>query len=82
VFGFVNANNKGYCRVLMSQDELKFFGAGLDKLDTVNRCYLWRILWDHVKMGQLKIEDFWQVFIEKIKKETNEEVILLLLQKI
>ena len=51
VYGLVNANNKGYCRVLMSESELIYFGQIMDELDTVNRCYVWRILFDHVKMG-------------------------------
>ena len=59
VRALVNANNRGYCRVLMSLDELRFFGGVLEKLDLVNRCYLWRILFDHVKTGVLNIEDFW-----------------------
>ena len=82
VYGLVNANNKGYCRVLMSEQELIYFGQIMDQLDTVNRCYVWRILFDHVKMGQLKIENFWSIFFDKIKSETNEEVVLYLLQKI
>mmetsp|Transcript_29662 Transcript_29662/g.39433 ORF Transcript_29662/g.39433 Transcript_29662/m.39433 type:complete len:171 (+) Transcript_29662:1750-2262(+) len=82
VYSLLNANNRGYCRVLMSTDELRFFGSVLDKLNTVNRCYMWRILFDHVKMGSLKIDDFWQVLLAKFRAETNEEVVLLLLDKI
>ena len=57
----VNANNRGYCKVLLREEELKFFGAVLkenDSLDNVNRAYLWRILWSHVQSGDLKIKDF------------------------
>ena len=30
VYGHVNSNNRGYCRVLMSEEELRFFGTILD----------------------------------------------------
>ena len=42
----------------MQDKELQFFGGILDKLDTVNRCYMWRILFSHVSMGKLRIDDF------------------------
>ena len=78
----VNANNKGYARVLMTEEELRFFGNELEKLDAVNRCYMWFILFDHVKMGMLSIEDFWHVVLTKFREETNEDVVLFLLEKI
>lgn len=82
VKAFVNANNKGYCQVQMSEDELRFFGDILDKLDTVNRCYLWRILWSHVKRGRLTIDDYMSIFINKFSNESNEDVVLFLLDKV
>lgn len=49
LYAFPNANNRGYCRVIMSPDQLLFFASILDKLDNVNRSYMWRVLFDHVK---------------------------------
>lgn len=66
----------------MSEDELRFFGDILDKLDTVNRCYLWRILWSHVKRGRLTIDDYMSIFINKFSNESNEDVVLFLLDKV
>lgn len=54
----------------------------MDKLNTVNRCYMWRILFDHVRMGHLKIDDFWRVFIRFFKDEKNEDLTIYLLNKI
>ena len=58
VHALVNANNKGFCRALLDQDSLDFFCEFLGEVDTVNRCYLWRILFDHVIMLKLSPLDF------------------------
>ena len=42
----VNANNKGYCRVKLNKDHIKYFKEIQYQLDTMNRCYLQRILYD------------------------------------
>ena len=60
VYGLVNANNRGYCKVLMREEELEFFGNLLEEhesldTDTLNRSYVWRILWSHVQSGDVKI---------------------------
>lgn len=53
-----NANNKGYCRVLLDQHSLDFFVEYLGEIDAVNRCYLWRILFDHVTLLKLAPIEF------------------------
>lgn len=44
---FVNANNKGYCRVIFDNVSLPFLLDNLSKVTNIpNRCYLWRALAD------------------------------------
>ena len=47
-----NANNKGYCRVLLDQESLQHFKTYLSSahISSYNRVYLWQILYDHVRM--------------------------------
>ena len=45
----------------MREEEMEFFGELIGEgsgLDTVNRCYVWRILWSHVQSGDIKIINF------------------------
>ena len=44
---FINANNKGYCRIILSQSSIEHLVPNLYQIpDTANRCYLWRSLGD------------------------------------
>ena len=49
----LNANNKGYCRVKLDPDHMLYFREVLQKIDTMNRCYLMRVLYDQVRMRNL-----------------------------
>lgn len=43
----INANNKGYCRVLFDESSKVFFLQNLSKVKSnLNRSYLWRALYD------------------------------------
>jgi len=66
----------------MSSDELEFFGSKLSELDTVNRTYTWRILFDHVKMGKLAPSKFKDIVLQKLPTEQNEKTLLFVFQKI
>ena len=66
----------------MSQDELDFFGSKLRELDTVNRCYTWRILFDHVAMGKLAPSKFLDIVLQKLPHETHEQIVLFVLEKV
>lgn len=66
----------------MSVEELRFFGGILDKFETLNRCYIWRLLWSHVKRGVLRIDEYLSIFLKKLGKESNEDAVLFLLNKI
>ena len=48
----------------------------------MNRYYIWRILWSHVRSGDLKIKFFIALVGWNVGKESNEDVIRFLLQKI
>lgn len=58
VVAMVDANCKGYCRVILDQDSLEFFLENLNIVDTLNRCYLWQILFDHVHMLKISPMDY------------------------
>ena len=66
----------------MSREELNFFGGHINELDNLNRRYLWKILYDHVKLGMMKIEDFWKVLIDNLRDEQTEEIVLILLGRV
>jgi hypothetical protein len=53
----VNGNNKGYCRTVLDYESLQFFLANLSKVkDDLNRSYIWRTLWDNLKIKILSGE--------------------------
>jgi hypothetical protein len=53
----VNGNNKGYCRTVLDHESLQFFLANLSKVkDDLNRSYIWRTLWDNLKIKILSGE--------------------------
>jgi len=66
----------------MSEEEIEKFGENIASLDKVNRCYVWRIFWSHVKSGELKIKHFLAFCGERLLAEDNEDIILFLLAKL
>ena len=81
----MNANNRGYCKVLLRGEEIDFFGRLIGEhgsLDNVNRAYMWRILWSHVQSGDLKIDKFVSMIEQTIRVESSEEIVLFLLDKL
>ena len=49
----IDANSKGYCRVLLDQGTIEYMGEYLKHVDVINRCYLWRILFDQVMLKRM-----------------------------
>lgn len=50
----VNGNLKGYCRTVLDKESLEFFLGNLSKVkDDLNRSYIWRTLWDNLKIKVL-----------------------------
>ena len=69
----VNGNIKGYCRTVLDQDSLQFFLANLSKVrDDLNRSYIWRTLWDNLKIKVLTGEQFLQCVLDHFLPETEE----------
>ena len=54
----------------------------LDSLDNLNREYVWRILWSHVRSGDATIKYFTDILSESLGKENNEDVIIFLLGRL
>lgn len=47
----VNANNKGYCRVVFEKESLHYFLEHLNLIESdLNRTYIWRTLTDNMKI--------------------------------
>ena len=68
----VNANLKGYCRVYLDQSSLVFFLANLSKIkNTLNRTYLYRVLFDQIKMRNLKPNEYLECIFTHLVVEEN-----------
>jgi hypothetical protein len=53
----LNANNKGYARVVLDQESLNFMLQNLTKIKSdLNRSYIWRILSDTIKLKEVTPE--------------------------
>ena len=71
--------------MILSEEEIEFFGTQLmemESLDFLNRSYLWRILWSHVRSCATTIEYFTDTLSIGLLKEPNEYVIMFLLEKL
>jgi|LauGreDrversion4_2_1035121.scaffolds.fasta_scaffold87977_4 hypothetical protein len=79
---FPNANNKGYCRVVLDPISLEIFLSSVDQVqDPADRSYLWRTLADHVHMEKIKPEAFLECVNSKLGSETVELSIQITLEK-
>ena len=76
----VNANNKGYCRVVLDPESLKFFLQNLSMIeDDLNRNYVWRILCDNLKIKIVTPDEFIQCVNDHLIKETEENTMMVVL---
>ena len=79
----VNGNNKGYCRTVLDNESLKFFLANLSKIkDDLNRSYIWRTLWDNLKIKVVTGEQFLQCVLDHFMTETEEYTMPVVIQTI
>lgn len=78
-----NANNHGYCRAVLDKASLNHFIGYLSSphIDDYNRAYLWRILFDHVRMLKLTPEDYLKTFEKHFGTETEQEAMTYTLMK-
>jgi hypothetical protein len=69
----INANLKGYCRNVLDPDSLQFFLENLSSIeDDLTRSYIWRTLWDNLKIQVLSGEDFLKCVLNHFEVETEE----------
>lgn len=66
----INANLKGYCRVVLDPSHMNFFMDNIGLMDEVNRSYMWHILYDHVLMNQAEPREFFLTVQKNIEAET------------
>jgi hypothetical protein len=78
----VNANNKGYCRTQLDDRSINYFAENLQHIDhTVNRCYLWRILYDHVRTCKLPPMMYIEIACMHLKAEKESQIIPFILEQ-
>jgi hypothetical protein len=69
----INANNKGYCRVILDVESKTCFLENLSNIeDDINRCNVWRIICDNMKLGLITGEEVINCVIKHIIPETEE----------
>ena len=79
----VNGNLKGYCRTVLDQESLHYFLQNLSKVkDDLNRSYIWRTLWDNLKIKVLTGEQFLQCVLDHFLPETEEYTMPVIIQTI
>ena len=79
----LNANNKGYCRVVLDQSSVAFFTEHLSKIkDDVNRCNVWRILCDNMRLGVITPQTLLECVIKHIVPEEEEYTLPIILQAV
>lgn len=66
-----NSSNKGYCRVVLDHASIEHFVAHFmeSHVNTYNRTYLWRILFDHIKMKKMHPNKFLEIVITNLIHE-------------
>lgn len=79
----MNANNKGYCRVVLDKNSVVFFIERLSKIkDDVNRCNVWRILCDNMRLGTISPQTLLECVIKHIVPEEEEYTLPIILQAV
>jgi len=48
-----NSGNHGYMRVILDDHSLAYFSSNLMQVNAFDRQYLYRVLWDHVRMQRV-----------------------------
>ena len=83
LISLVNANNKGYCRAVLSQESIDYFVSTFYEMkDDVNRCYLWRIFSDHVTMGKMDPNRFVVIVSQLVFFETQEQILPFIFDRV
>lgn len=78
----INANNKGYGRIVMDENSIRFFCQNLSKIqNTVNRSLIWRALPDQMLLLRLKPIEFMECIIKNIGAETQDLILPFILEQ-
>lgn len=79
----VNAGVKGYCRTIIDSMSLSFFLESLSLIkDDLNRSYVWRTLWENLKLGNVTGFQVLDCFLKHFPEETEEYTMTFTLQMI
>jgi hypothetical protein len=79
----INANNKGYCRVILDEESKTFFLDSLSEIkDDINRCNVWRIICDNMKLGLISGEDVINCVSKHIIPESEEYTLPVVLASV
>jgi|LauGreDrversion4_2_1035121.scaffolds.fasta_scaffold76921_2 hypothetical protein len=79
----INANNKGYCRVIFDEESKTFFLGNVSKIeDDINRCNVWRIICDNMKLGLISGEEVINCVCEHIIPESEEFTLPVVLSSV
>ena len=82
VVAMPNANCKGYCRVLLDKTSTEFFLENLSQVGMANRCYLWRILFDQVRLIKISPMEFLTAVQTHLLPETEGQIVTFILEKV
>eukprot|EP00347_Sterkiella_histriomuscorum_P001356 403372348 len=76
----LNANNKGYCRVILDHQSQQFFLNNLSMIQSkVNRGYIWKKLFDQVRNKLLQPQDYLECLFTHFLNEDSEVMIPMIL---
>lgn len=79
----INSGLKGYCRTVLDSDSLQFFLENLSQIDDdLTRSYIWRTLWDNLKINVVSGDEFLECFIDHFIPETEEYTMPVALQTV
>jgi hypothetical protein len=72
---FINANNKGYCRIKLDKNTIQILRSKITSITNVpNRCYLWRILADQLKLLTIKPNQFLKAVFDNLDQENEDQI--------
>jgi len=64
-----NSGNHGYCRVVLDSESVKYLIGNLTKVNSFDRCYLYRVLYDHVFMEKMGGNDYVKMITDMLASE-------------
>lgn len=72
----LNYGDWGFIKVLLDDISIEFFKNNLHKIsDVMTRTLVWRAFFDMARDGKLSSEEYIDIFINAIPKETSDDII-------